>query len=436
MAYSGFSTNSDRRQGKKAGQWPKDMNMPAGLTCVDLYKREIDKVGARFDPLITKLLTLLIARPSSREVRQLLEHRLKPYRIKAVFKPDPFLSNMPDSQDVFPGDIVLADFENGIEYRIQLDDLVQHLIILGRTGSGKTSLLCLLLSQALRQNVRFMGIDPGHSMRQLVRFGVDVHVFTVNDFIHNFLVPPGGKIEFARAWLSIVVSIMQNTLDVRLACRSVVAQIASDLWKSFGSLDGSGHWPNIIQVYEQIKAKPLRTYEKVSSQYQTLINRFEGIFDTVGTRIFDCSIGFSDQVLFDELNWILEISAPSDIMTFIANILIARLYFYRLWNNQFTSHLRNIVGVDEGSELFSILRERSQDALDYVLTKTVIPRSRALGIGHVVGCQNCDNLSRGLLDNAGIKILCGGALGRGEDTNYYGRCVGMTREQINYLHQV
>ena len=276
-----------------------------------------------------------------------------------------------------------------------------------------------------------MWIDRNRQGGKLLGLGIEVAIFTLATFVLNILAPPLGVPTSLH--IGALFAIFQNYLDVRLACRSLLLSTWQQLVAEFGADEQNGNWPDLIQLLQALKGLRLSRSTKAYQHVQTLLVRLEMLIETLGPHMLDCSQGYPDKALFDELDWVLEIEVPSDIAAFLTATLAARLYYYRLCNNQFTPHLRNLIVIDEAGELFDVMRERNQDAVESVLTQTILPRARALGIGFLCGSQEYDSLSRSLRSNAGIQILCGGALGRGEDTEAFGRSNGLTPDQIEFI---
>ena len=275
--------------------------------------------------------------------------------------------------------------------------------------------------------------DRNRQARKLLSW-VSIPIFTPATFKTNLLAPPPGvPWDF---WAAVFFQIVQNTLDIRIATRSTIMSALRRLDQTFRFSEGSGHWPNLMQLCEALRNTPQKRWSKESQHLQTAINRFEAVIDILGRPMLDCSRGFSDEVLFCDLDWALELEGPSDVVSFFVSVMVARLYYYRLKKNLFTHKLANLVVVDEAGEIFNVEREVQQDAVEYVISQTVLPRARALGIGFVANSQEFSSLSRGLRTNAGVQVLVGGALGRGEDTDAFARSNGLTREQLRQIKEI
>lgn len=280
-----------------------------------------------------------------------------------------------------------------------------------------------------------MWFDRNRQARQLLAMGIStVIIFTLMTFKMNILAPPPGV--SGKFWMSILFSLAQNYLDIRLASRSTVMQV----WKKeVQRLNQAGNhskiWPNVLQLTEALKRQPTKKWDKESHHIQTLTNRFEALIDQFGP-VLDCTEGYDDIVLFEELDWALELEGPSDLTAFLVSVICARVYYYRLKNNLFSPHLQNAIVMDEAGELFNVAREHHQDSVEYILSKSILPRARALGIGFICCSQEYDCLSRSLRANCDTQILVGGSLGRGEDTEAFARSNGLTREQLEFLMEI
>ena len=112
---------------------------------------EAEELGAMGNPQVRNLLKSVLVQPNNSTPREMLERVLSPYRTRSFTNPNPFRKNLPDSQNAFPGNMALADLE-GLEFRMEPDDLVRHMLIVGQSGSGKTCLTLLIVSQLLGEN--------------------------------------------------------------------------------------------------------------------------------------------------------------------------------------------------------------------------------------------------------------------------------------------
>ena len=104
------------------------------------------------DPAIQVGLASLKANPLDREALEFVTSTLDDFRQAQNMSPDPFRAEAPTRFDNVDGEIVLGLTSNGTVYGIDRDVLCRHMLIAGASGSGKTSILKLLVVQLLNRS--------------------------------------------------------------------------------------------------------------------------------------------------------------------------------------------------------------------------------------------------------------------------------------------
>ncbi len=135
--------------------------------------------------------------------------------------PDPFRRTAPREEHYLAGKIQLGSIPQlGFPYGIDPEMLVTHLLILGITGGGKTTVIKNLLKQVLERDnpPKLMILERKQEFTELLHLMPDMHVLEVNTLEFNPLRPPPG-VELNK-WLGIFTECMVNFLDIREASSS------------------------------------------------------------------------------------------------------------------------------------------------------------------------------------------------------------------------
>jgi ABC-type multidrug transport system fused ATPase/permease subunit len=128
---------------------------------IDLKKliRECQESGVIKLPEVASALEFLLENPNDTQLLEIVQEALSSYSSQQMINPDPFQATNPVDYRITSGSIKLGFIEHSnIKYGINPDELTTHLLIAGRTGGGKTSLVLLILSQILelRNNVNHL----------------------------------------------------------------------------------------------------------------------------------------------------------------------------------------------------------------------------------------------------------------------------------------
>jgi hypothetical protein len=114
----------------------------------DLF-RLCQATGASKDPAIAKALSFLAMSPDDRQLLEFVAEELDRRMCLDLVDPDPFRATNPVSEEL-PGEIKLGFVPpNRIKWGVKLDDLCCHLMLLGKSGAGKTATIGMLLMEAL-----------------------------------------------------------------------------------------------------------------------------------------------------------------------------------------------------------------------------------------------------------------------------------------------
>ena len=132
-----------------AGRRRRQPDSSGSLAHLERAIAEARRLGAAGDPTVQNLLRAHAMDPANVGVQALLANALRPHQLRSFLNPDPFLANLPAAQDAFPGDVVLARLQNGLEWAIRPADLCRHFLVVGASGAGKTNLILQLVRQIL-----------------------------------------------------------------------------------------------------------------------------------------------------------------------------------------------------------------------------------------------------------------------------------------------
>ena len=415
-------SNHSNRPGPNA-----DAQLGRGVTIFDMFKREVDQIGARGDPIVMRLVKLLMVDPSSREVRRLLEQRLMPYRIRHITRPDYFAENLPDRQDAFAGTIELAELENGIKWRIDPAQVLNtHWLNVGPTGSGKSNVSLRLADLIMSEGILVAWYDNRKKEgRRLLKKHKSVVVLNPT----TLKITPRPPVNVPIGLWGTVLFELFAPLDLRLAGRQALTESYHRLCKKY-RVEETGVWFSFLDLLEDLMSRPQRSWDRNAGYLQGAIQRLKALIDAFGEAAFNASEGYPDEVMSNCVSTVTELDASFDFASWADNYCEIRIYMYRHCNRHI-EHRQRVSFFDEGSEIFSRRREESYDA-PYTLTQTAYGRGRALKLGYVCNSLSADELCKSVIQNSATKCLLG-PLGRGHDTRFMAECMGLSREQLTSI---
>ena len=268
--------------------------------------------------------------------------------------------------------------------------LKEHLLICGRSGSGKTNLTFILMEGIMTKGIKILALDWKRGYRDLLQLQPDLQVFTVGRSVSplrfNPLIPPPGC--EPNTWLKLIVDVIASAYFGGEGVISLLVAGLDRLYRETGVFDGLlTRWPTIEDLLAWLRTTKLtgRAGMWKASAERILLAMTYGEFGAV--------LAAQDNAHVRELlhhNVVLEmdgLSSNADRRMF-SEALTLYLYRYRLAEGP-VKKLTNVVVLEEAHNL---LLRKASEARESVLESS-IRMIRQYGLGYVFIDQSASLLS-------------------------------------------
>jgi len=288
----------------------------------------------------------------------------------------------------------------GSDVTLQQDDLTQHLLAVGQSGAGKTTLFYNLMEQI---TVPCWAFDLKQDYRHLVQEdALDLLILPWQKLKFNPLQPPQGVPP--RRWAQVFSEVFCHATALLSGSKNYLMKQLIELYRVYDLLDEvSEPYPSLHELEQLIGSDGINYMRKAANYQDTVLNRLEAMTLTAGT-VFDCSKGYPLPELLDQ-NVVFEFDGlATDVQNFLMEILFAAVYEYRLAHHQRGGTLRHVFFLDEGKRVFSVYKER-QDAAGIPPVDELTAKMREFGEGLVVADQEASKLTDSIMANTYTKLL-------------------------------
>jgi len=306
------------------------------------------------DPVIKNCLKVIRAFSHKPEIVEcqmaIIQKRLEPRIIRMQMNTNPF-NNLPTSEAI-SGQIHIGTIigKQNLNFGLNLEQLNQNLLIVGRAGAGKTTLVLNIVKQLIEADISCWMIDFKQDYRRLLHFYPDMIVIRWQDFKFNPLKPP----EYVDPlnWLQIFFDVFTQALDVRLGSKFILIDYIDQLYKEYDVYDGGKYFPTMLDLHallkERVRDKNTSTSDK--SKIFTCLNKTTALIKRLGS-VFDCSSGFPLEELLNR-NVVFELNGLSvELQAWLVNMLLCWVFNYRIAQGK-RGKLRNMIIFDEAKLVF------------------------------------------------------------------------------------
>ena len=276
-------------------------------------------------------------------------------------------------------------------FLLKSDRLKEHVLVAGRSGSGKTNLTFVLMQGAMAQGIKVLALDWKRAYRDLLRLRSDLRVYTIgrdiSPFRFNPLIPPPGC--EPHVWIKLIVDVVASAYLGGEGVISLLVAGLDQLYRELGIFDGTPkRWPTVQDLLAWLRTRKLRGRAAMwqASAERILLAMTYGEFGSV-LRTGDNSHvpGLLNQNVVFEMDGL---SSNSD-RTLFSEALTLYLYRYRLAEGP-KARLTNLIVLEEAHNL---LLKRSTEARESVL-ETSIRMVRQYGLGYIFVDQSASLLSK------------------------------------------
>lgn len=302
-------------------------------------------------------------------------------------------------QPLIPGQLRFGTRPSGDPAGIDEADLAKHLLAVGQSGAGKTTLFYNLLCQ---MDVSVWCFDLKQDYRHLSHELDDLLVLPWTELKFNPLQPPPGVPP--RRWAQVVSEIFGHATALLSGSKNHLLKTIFTLYRLYGVFDDpSPPYPSPHELEQLLAAERINYVRKTANYRDTVLNRIEAMNLGAGT-IFDCSQGYNLEALL-ERNVVFEFDGLTrDTQNFVMEALLAAVYEYRLAQTQRSTDLNHVFVLDEAKQIFSVYKER-QDAAGIPAIDELTAKLREFGEGLIVGDQEASKLTDSIKANTYTKVL-------------------------------
>jgi len=328
------------------------------------------------------------------EIEQVLE-LLAARHLGKSYEPDRCPFPPPSREFSQAGDIPVGSVFYGgrrqYPFHLKSGRLKEHILIAGRSGSGKTNLTFVLMEGIMARGTRVLAMDWKRGYRDLMDRHRQLQVFTIGrevaPFRFNPLIPPAGC--EPHLWIKLIVDVIASAYLGGEGVISLLVAGLDHLYSQAGVFDEQhAHWPTITDLLAWLRTAKLKGRAAMwqASAERILLGMTYGEFGAV--------LNTQDNSHVAELldhNVVLEmdgLSSSSD-RTMFSEALTLYLYRYRLAQGP-RERLTNMIILDEAHNL---LLNKSTESRESVL-ETSIRMVRQYGLGYVFVDQSASLLSK------------------------------------------
>jgi len=269
--------------------------------------------------------------------------------------------------------------------------LKEHILIAGRSGSGKTNLTFILMQGIMAEGIKVLALDWKRGYRDLMDLHPKLRVYTigrkVSPFRFNPLIPPPGC--EPHIWIKLIVDVIANAYFGGEGVISLLVAGLDHLYSQAGVFEQyQTHWPTIQDLLAWLRTAKLKGRAAMwqASAERILLAMTYGEFGAV--------LNTQDNSHVAELldrNVVLEmdgLSGSSD-KTMFSEALTLYLYRYRLAQGP-QRKLTNVIVIEEAHNL---LLKKTSESKESIL-ETSIRMVRQYGLGYVFVDQSASLLSQ------------------------------------------
>ena len=298
--------------------------------------------------------------------------------------------NFAKSGDIRLGTISYAN-QQMYPFFLRSQRLKEHLLIAGRSGSGKTNLTFVLMEGIMARGIKVLALDWKRGYRDLMGLYPELRVYTVgrdtSPLRFNPLIPPPGC--EPHIWIKLIVDVIAGAYFGGEGVISLLVAGLDHLYSKAGIFDTTQTcWPTIQDLLAWLRTVKLRGRAAMwqASAERILLAMTYGEFGAV--------LNTQDNSHVVELmnhNVVLEmdgLSGSSDRSMF-SEALTLYLYRYRLAQGP-QEKLTNIIIIEEAHNL---LLKKASEAKESIL-ETSIRMVRQYGLGYVFVDQSASLLSK------------------------------------------
>ena len=329
-----------------------------------------------------------------RDIEQMLE-LLAAKHLQKTYEQDLNPFPPPSKQFAQAGNIRLGNVHYGgrelYPFLIKSRRLKEHVLIAGRSGSGKTNLTFILVQEMMEAGIKILALDWKRGYRDLLSRHNDMKVYTigrdVSPFRFNPLIPPPGC--EPHLWIKMIVDVIANAYLGGEGVISLLVAGLDHLYRKagvFGTQDAP--WPTIQDLLAWLRTAKLKGRAAMwqASAERILLAMLYGEF---GAVLNTQDNGHVSQLM--QHNVVLEmdgLSSASDKVMF-SEALTLYLYRYRLAQGP-QQKLTNMIILEEAHNL---LLKKSSESRESIL-ETSIRMIRQYGMGYVFVDQSASLLSK------------------------------------------
>jgi len=269
--------------------------------------------------------------------------------------------------------------------------LKEHILVAGRSGSGKTNLTFMLMQGIMSRGIKVLALDWKRGYRDMMTLYPDLHVYTVGRNVSplrfNPLIPPAGC--EPHIWIKLIVDVIAGAYLGGEGVISLLVAGLDHLYRQAGIFDKQQtRWPTIHELLVWLKTVKLKGRAAMwqASAERILLAMTYGEFGTV--------LNTQDNSHVAELldyNAVLEmdgLSSSSDRVMFSESLTLY-LYRYRLAQGP-QDKISNVIILEEAHNL---LLKKSSESKESIL-ETSIRMVRQYGLGYIFVDQSASLLSK------------------------------------------
>ena len=311
------------------------------------------------------------------------------------YEPDRSPFPPPSKKFAGSGDFKLGTVSYGgrelYPFYLKSDRLKEHILVAGRSGSGKTNLTFVLMEGIIASRIKVLALDWKRGYRDLVSRHKNLRVYTIGrdvaPFRFNPLIPPAGC--EPHLWIKMIVDVIASAYLGGEGVISLLVAGLDHLYSQFGVFDQSQTgWPTIQDLLAWLRTAKLKGRAAMwqASAERILLGMTYGEYGAV--------LNTQDNSHVAELldhNVVLEmdgLSSASDKVMF-SEALTLYLYRHRLAQGP-QQKLTNVIVLEEAHNL---LLKKSTESKESVL-ETSIRMVRQYGLGYIFVDQSASLLSK------------------------------------------